>query len=111
MQDKDSKENFIFGVAIGGIILMLFYMLLFFPIVFLYQHIDVHYQTLFKYILMILATIALINSAYGAFKSSKIIKNYDEIIKNIEFQNKEIEYKSSFKKGFYYRLSIEFSLF
>lgn len=111
MQDKDSKESFIFGVAIAGITLMIFYLMLFFPVVFVYQHINIQYQTLFKYILMILATIALINSAYGAFKSSKIIKNYDEIIKNIELQNKEIEYKSSFKKGFYYRLSIEFSLF
>ncbi len=111
MQEKDSKENFIFGVAIAGITLMMFYLMLFFPVVFIYQHIDVEYQTPFKYILMILATIALINSAYGAFKSSKIIKNYDEIIKNIEMQNREIEYKTSFKKGFYYRLSIEFSLF
>lgn len=111
MQEKDNKESFIFGVAIAGITLMIFYLLLFFPIIFIYQHVDGQYQTAFKYVLMILATIALINSAYGAFKSSKIIKNYDEIIKNIHLQNSEIDYKTSFKKGFYYRLSIEFSLF
>ncbi len=50
MQDKDSKESFIFGVAIAGITLMIFYLMLFFPVVFVYQHINIQYQTLFKYI-------------------------------------------------------------
>lgn len=108
----EKKEDFIIGMTFGGMLILSFYLLLFFPVLWLYLNIPVDYRSLFKYILAIIFTIMLINSARGAYQSLKIIKNHESIIKKVEQateQNTSIE--SYVHLGLKYRLLIELALF
>lgn len=108
----EKKEEFIIGMTFGGMLILAFYLLLFFPVIWLYMSTPVEYRDFLKYILAIVFTIMLINSARGAYQSLKIIRNHEKIIKKIEDTNEEnIQVESYVHEGLKYRLLIELPIF
>lgn len=108
----EKKQEFIIGMTLGGMLILSFYLLLFFPVLWLYMNIPVESRNLFKYIAAIIFTVMLINSARGAYQSLKIIKNHESIIQKVEQaaeQNTSIQ--SYVHEGLKYRLLIELALF
>ena len=108
----DKKEEFIIGMTFGGMLILAFYVLLFFPVLWLYISTPVEYRDLLKYILALVFTIMLINSARGAYQSLKVIKSHEKIIQEIEQSNSnEIKIESYVHEGLKYRLLLELPIF
>lgn len=108
----EKKEEFIIGMAFGGMLILAFYVLLFFPIIWLYMFTPIEYRDFLKYVLSIVFTMMLINSAKGAYKSLKIMRNHNKIIKKIEDTNEtNLKIESYVHEGLKYRLLIELSIF
>lgn len=104
----NKKEDFLIGLTIGGLLILLFYILLFFPIVWIYLITPTDYRDILKYLLAVLFTLMLVNSAKAAYESFKLIKSSDKIYKIIN-DKKDIMEESLLLKGFKYRIELEFS--
>lgn len=108
----EKKEQFIIGMTLGGMLILSFYLLLFFPLVWLYINFPVDYRQLLKYVLAIILTVMLINSARAAYVSLKIIRHYESIIKKVEqTAEKNTNINSYIHEGVKYRILIELALF
>lgn len=106
----NKKEDFLIGMTVGGIILLLFYILLFFPILCLYILTPTEYREVLKYFLGIVFIFMLFNSAKSAYESFKVIKNSEKINKIINNDSKKVMIEDSlFLKGLKYRIELEFS--
>lgn len=106
------KEEFIIGMTFGGMLILVFYLLLYFPIFWLYISTPVEYRYFLKYILSIVFTVMLMNSARGAYQSLKIIKNHESVMKKIEESaEKNLAIQSYIQEGLKYRIFVELSIF
>lgn len=113
MKEKmEKQEQFVIGMVVGAMLILIFYCLLFFPVVWLYTITPVIYREYFKSVLAIVFTIMLINSARGAFQSLNLIKKHHSIIKKIEDSIPKNEVIQSYlSEGLKYRLLVEMALF
>lgn len=108
----DKKTEFIIGMSLGGMFILAFYLLLFFPVLWIYIATPEDYRNLLKYVLATVFTIMLINSARGAYQSLKVIKNHELIIEKIEKSTENnMKIDSYVHEGVKYRLLVELALF
>lgn len=108
----EKKEQFIIGMTFGGMLILSFYLLLFFPVLWLYMNIPLEYRNLYKYITAVVLTVMLINSARGAYVSLKTVRSHESIIKKVEqVTEKNTHIDSYVHEGLKYRLLIELALF
>lgn len=108
----EKKEEFIIGMTFGGMLILAFYLLLFFPVIWLYISTPVEYRDFLKYLLAIIFTMMLINSARGAYQSLKIMRNHEKIIKKIEDSTEtNLKVESYVHEGLKYRLLMELPIF
>lgn len=105
----ENEEKFIIGFALGGVMIFIFYILLYYPIILTYIIIPNEFKQLFKYVIAIIFTLMLINSAKSAYKSLSIIFNSEKISKKLNEISSEIEVKNFFKEGIKQRLILELS--